>query len=462
MFAQKKKPLVERIESHIQLDSVSLHVPGHKNGLLYPASWQPFLKYDLTEITGLDDLYHSEAAIEESRQLLTACYGAEESYFLVNGTTGGNLAMILAAVGRGEKVLVSRDVHKSILHGLELAGAVPIFLTAAVDPEIGVASGVSCDLLEEAFTLHPDIAACIFTYPSYYGTVFDLASCISIAHRYQAVVLVDEAHGAHFAAHPDFPTDALQLGADAVVQSAHKTLPAMTMGSFLHIASSHPRLQEVPRYLQMLQSSSPSYLIMASLDIARHYVANYEAADFETFWEMRANWEASLTASGFEVLTPADPLKLVIRRAGSTGFELLAEFEQNGYFPELADESQALLILPLLKKNDSFPAPSNWQTVAADKKERQEIQPIAPAAITELAISYEAMRGLKTEFLPVEAAVGYVAAENVMTYPPGIPELIRGEKITAEHVTVLQAIKTRRYQGGEKLHENKLKVFKEI
>ncbi|WP_239253608.1 aminotransferase class I/II-fold pyridoxal phosphate-dependent enzyme [Listeria ilorinensis] len=463
MSSQKMRPLVERIESHISLDPVSLHVPGHKNGQLYPEKWQPFLKYDLTEITGLDDLYHSEAAIEEARCLLTDCYGAEESYFLVNGTTGGNLAMILSAVRRGEKVLLPRDVHKSILHGLELAGAVPVFLTAAIDPEIGVASGVSSELLEQAFALHPDIVACIFTYPSYYGTVFDLAACIRIAHRYEAVVLVDEAHGAHFAAaHADFPADALRLGADAVVQSAHKTLPALTMGSFLHIASDHPRLQAIPRYLQMVQSSSPSYLIMASLDIARHYLANYQAADWEAFQKMRTEWQEALTANGFEVLTPNDPLKLVIRRSGYTGFELLAEFEQSGYFPELADERQILLILPLLKKGGIFPAPAKWRTLKPKEGSAQFVHRVAVPEIAELAMSYESMRGRETTFLSLEEVVGYVAAENVMTYPPGIPEVIRGEQITVAHLSVLQRIKRHRYQGGEKLHENKLKVFKKI
>ncbi|WP_163651794.1 aminotransferase class I/II-fold pyridoxal phosphate-dependent enzyme [Listeria sp. PSOL-1] len=458
MNKQEEMPLVKRLVEHAKLNPVSFHVPGHKNGQLYPDTWQAFLKYDLTEITGMDDLYQPKTVIYEAMELLTEFYQTKQSYFLVNGTTSGNLAMILATVKRGEKVLVARNVHKSIIHALELAFAVPVFLTPDVDTQTNTASGISSEWLQRAFLLHPDIVACIFTYPSYYGTVFDLKACIEVAHRYKALVLVDEAHGAHLEAHQTFPLSSLKLGADIVVQSAHKTLPALTMGAFLHIGSDDSRLQQVPYYLQVVQSSSPSYLIMASLDIARHYIANYDEADFQVFSKMRDAWLQFLMEQGFEVILPADPLKMVIRKPNLSGWQILKIFEQNGYFPEFADLTQVLLILPLLKKEETFLPPEKWfapelepTTISVKSAKNKEI--------TELAISYEQMKTTKTIFIPLMESIGRISAENIMSYPPGIPEILRGERITSEHFKILSELRQHHFQGGERLLAEEIKIY---
>lgn len=459
MRDQTKMPLVERLDAHAKSCPISLHVPGHKSGAIYPDAWQKFLKWDVTEITEMDDLHHPEDVILEAEELLAECYGSKKSYFLVNGTSGGNLAVIMATLKRGEKVLVSRDAHKSILHGIELAGGEPIFLTPATNKEVGVASGVTTELLEETLHNHPDVKLCIFTYPSYYGTTFNLQKCIRIAHDFGAVVFVDEAHGAHFLTSSEFPKSAVELGADVVVQSAHKTLPALTMGSYLHVVNDLPVFEKLAYYLQVFQTSSPSYLIMASLDAARKYAATYTAADVEAFWKMRARWIKWLTKNKFEVILPDDPIKIIVRKTGYTGYELQAIFEESSYFPELADESQVLLILPLIKKGIDFTPISRIHSPSKKEIAKEPYEMSAPFA-SGLALTYEEMHARATEFVLLDEAATRVSAETISLYPPGIPAIIRGESITEKHIRELKNIRTRHYQGGEKLAENYIRVFR--
>src|SRR5690606_155051 len=240
------------------------------------------LQYDQTELSGLDDLHYPEGAIREAQELLADAYGAERSFFLVNGSTTGNLAMIHAVCKEGDRVLVQRNSHKSIFHAMELAKLRPVYLT----PEWGEASqsaeGISLATVKEAIRQYPESTALILTYPNYYGMAgTEIKEIINYSHQFNIPVLVDEAHGAHLLAGGLFPQSALTYGADAVVQSAHKTLPAMTMGSFLHIRGERISINRISKYLRIFQSSSPSYLIMASLDDARAYIQNYSRPDLQ-------------------------------------------------------------------------------------------------------------------------------------------------------------------------------------
>ncbi|MBC6308541.1 aminotransferase class V-fold PLP-dependent enzyme [Listeria sp. FSL L7-1582] len=452
---QNKMPIVEALRNHE--GATSLHVPGHKNGLLFPGKYREVLRHDLTEVSGLDDLHHPEGAIREAQQLLAECYNTDRSYMLVNGSTVGNLAMILGTCKRGDTVIVSRNCHKSVMHALDLAGVHAIYLTTRKEPQTGTAKGVEASLLREALQTGT-IRAVIFTYPSYYGFGFDLASCIATCREFGALVLVDEAHGAHFQADASlFPVSAIELGADVVVQSAHKTLPALTMGSYLHIPKWREELAEIPRYLQMLQSSSPSYLIMASLDYARHYVANYNEQDIKAFLKMRADWIVWLRQNNLTVITPDDPLKLSVRKDGLSGFDLQTIFEQAGYYPELADANNVLLTLPLIKEGMEFQVPTvslNWDTLEFGKQSEPDAMTIP--AITKI-LATDTTR--PTYFETLEDTIGKTAAEMVIPYPPGIPVILVGEKITTAHIEVLLSVQKHHYQGGEKLHQNQMKIF---
>ena len=213
------------------------------------------------------------------------------------------------------------------------------------------ATHISLNTLRTAIERYPKAKALILTHPTYYGvTTPDLVGIIELAHAAHIPVLVDEAHGAHFVVGGKFPLSALQLGADVVVQSAHKTLPALTMGSYIHIQSNRVPAEKINRYLRMLQSSSPSYLILASLDDARCYIETYSEGDHKALIYSRTQFIDGLKMiKNLEVIEVNDPLKLVLRVRGYSGYVLQEKIELQGIFCELADPKQVLLVLPLLK-----------------------------------------------------------------------------------------------------------------
>ncbi|MER2116392.1 MAG: aminotransferase class I/II-fold pyridoxal phosphate-dependent enzyme, partial [Solibacillus isronensis] len=413
------RPIVQALKKFVADDPQSFHVPGHKNGLLsnLPNEIKQALKYDVTELTGLDDFHHPEEAIQQAEQLLASTYGASRSFFLVNGSTVGNLAMIYATCEKGDTVLVQRNAHKSIFHALELVGVNPVYVSPKWDIKSQTAGCIDLKTLEQAVASYPDAKAAIFTYPTYYGvTANDLAEQIELCHAYQIPVLVDEAHGAHLTVSEELPSSALELGADIVVQSAHKTLPAMTMASFLHMKSSLVSEQKVNRYLRMLQSSSPSYLLLASLDDARSYVTNYTETDYAYFIEKRQQFIESLTmATDLQVVEMSDSLKLLVRAPGYTGFQLKEALEKFHVYVELADAKQVLLILPLLKQGDSY----SIVDICNRMKEAythlknfpcientDEIESFETITITQPEYSFDEIEKAEKEWIPYMRAIG--------------------------------------------------------
>jgi arginine/lysine/ornithine decarboxylase len=476
MNKQLTTPLYDVLIEHVKKKPISFHVPGHKNGVIYQPEPNPYfdkvLQIDATELSGLDDLHSPDGAILEAETLLGELYQTKKSYFLVNGSTAGNLAMIMAACEEGKKVLVQRNCHKSILNGLSLAKAEPVFLEPEFNQEWKVPSGIGLETTKEAIKLYPEASALILTYPNYYGMGSDLEELIKEAHLHHIPVLVDEAHGPHFILGDPFPASALQLGADLVVQSAHKTLPALTMGSFLHVNSFLIHPNRVKEYLAIFQSSSPSYPIMASLDLARKYLASYEQEDL-TFLLSKINYfkEELAKIPAIKVLEYAnghgDPLKLTIQsRCGLSGFDLQSRLEQVSIFTELADPQNVLFIFPLLKQGQSFPLE---ETVLKIKEvlaelpgnDIQEEFELDSQKISTLAISFKDMANLEVKDVHISAAEGEVAGETIIPYPPGIPLLLKGERITREKIDQLnRLLKTgSRFQGGSLLKNGRIKTF---
>ncbi|MGE7984642.1 aminotransferase class I/II-fold pyridoxal phosphate-dependent enzyme [Solibacillus sp. NPDC093137] len=469
------RPIVQALEKFVADDPQSFHVPGHKNGLLsnLPNEIKQALKYDVTELTGLDDFHQPEEAIQQAEQLLASTYGASRSFFLVNGSTVGNLAMIYATCEKGDTVLVQRNAHKSIFHALELVGINPVYVSPKWDIKSQTASCIDLETLEQAIESYPHAKAAIFTYPTYYGvTANDLAEQIELCHAYKIPVLVDEAHGAHLTVSEELPPSALELGADIVVQSAHKTLPAMTMASFLHMKSSLVSEQKVNRYLRMLQSSSPSYLLLASLDDARSYVTNYTETDYAYFIEKRQQFIESLTmATDLQVVEVNDSLKLLVRAPGYTGFQLKEALEKLHVYVELADAKQVLLILPLLKQEDSY---STTEDLCNRMKEAythlknfpcientNEIESFESITITQPEYSFEEIEKAEKEWIPYMQAVGRICATTIIPYPPGIPLLVQGEKITGAQISQLEELLAigALFQGDHRLQEKLIQVI---
>ena len=471
---KNERPIVQALKSFIENEPQSLHVPGHKNGLLshLPNEIKRALIYDVTELTGLDDFHHPEEAILQAEKLLAQVYKADRSFFLVNGSTVGNLAMIYATCKSGDTVLVQRNAHKSIFHALELVGVNPVYL-APIWHEISKTPGyVQTETLQEALKRYPEAKAAIFTYPTYYGvTVKDLEEQIELCHVAGIPVLVDEAHGAHLMVSEKLPPSALQLGADIVVQSAHKTLPAMTMASFLHIKSSLVNEQKVNHYLRMLQSSSPSYLLLASLDDARAYVASYTEIDFSYLMEKRQQLMDSITAlTALQVVEVDDPLKLLLRAPGYTGFELKDALEKMHVYVELADAHQVLLILPLLKHGDSYPFADlrirMKEALIYLKDSTDAAQSLSAnfemTTISRPELSFGEIEQAKKEWIPYMRAIGRVAASTITPYPPGIPLFVPGEKITVAKLSQLEELLAigAMFQGEHRLQEKLIYVIK--
>jgi arginine/lysine/ornithine decarboxylase len=464
MDIQNRMPLVEALRNHIRKNPVSFHVPGHKDGKLYGDEFKELLRYDVTELTGLDDLHAPAEAIGEAQGLLSDYYGSAKSYFLVNGSTAGNLAMILGVCNEGRIVLVQRNCHKSILNGLKLANVQPVFLHPEFDQQSNTATGISQGTLEQALLKYPEAEAIILTYPTYYGMVYDLKSIIEIAQRQGIAVLIDEAHGAHLAYGEPFPPSALELGADVVVQSAHKTLPAMTMGSFLHIQGDRVDSYKIEQYLGMLQSSSPSYPIMGSLDYARYYIASYTEEDLDFLLIKRKNFIDSLKEAGYEVIEGADPLKLLIRLQGLAGFQLQERLEEEGVFTELADPDQVLFILPLLKKDDYFPFDHTivkMSNIQGGNSKPRHFTAKQGNIITTLRYSFKEIEEKRKDWVSLDEAEGCIAGEVLIPYPPGIPLFYPGEEVTKAKIAELKRLwkEGAKFQGHHKLSEGKISVL---
>ncbi|MEC1665602.1 aminotransferase class I/II-fold pyridoxal phosphate-dependent enzyme [Bacillus halotolerans] len=470
-------PLYHALIQHARRNSHSFHVPGHHNGDVFfdeaKTIYNPLLTIDLTELSGLDDLHHPSGVIKEAQDLVSQLYGSAESFFLVNGTTVGNLAMILSVCGPGDTILIQRNCHKSVFHAVDLAGAEPVYLAPDIDEIMHVPTHVSLDTIKEALKAYPNAKGLVLTNPTYYGHSADLTEIISEAHQYEIPVLVDEAHGAHFVLGKPFPASALQMGADIVVQSAHKTLPAMTMGSYLHLNSNKIERNRVADYLNRLQSSSPSYPIMASLDLARAYlqymIEEHKLSDVLQHIQLIKQTFDSLAYA--EAVEPAnqrittDPLKLTIRsKCGHSGFTLQKILERVNIFTELADENQVLLVLPLggkrritaetIKKIDQEieKTPSDQMNVSAE----WEAQPI-----TVMPYPKKVLNTLQKEYVGFDKAAGRLNAEDVIPYPPGIPMIMAGERITRESVQKLSrliSMKTH-VQGNMKINEKQLLVY---
>lgn len=472
---QEKRPLVEALEKFHNKRSVSFHVPGHKNGLLsnLPNVLKETMRYDLTELSGLDDYHHPEEAIKEAELLLSETYKTQKSYFLVNGTTVGNLAMIYATCQFGEQIIVQRNAHKSIFHAIELVGAEPIFVAPEWDERTKTASYVSLEVIDKAIQQYPMAKAVVLTYPSYYGVASsNLQRIIDLCHMNNIPVLVDEAHGAHFHVNKGFPKSALMCGADVVVQSAHKTLPALTMGSFLHFNSKLVKLGKINKYLRMLQSSSPSYLLLASLDDARSYVERYNEIDYKHFIDRRKLFiDALQTISSLEIVQVDDPLKLLMRVGEYAGFQVQKAFEAQNIYVELADTHQVLVILPLLKGEHEYPFADIRKRIkkAVDQLRKElpnspgEIQPIIQYPISTLHMSIGVLNEKQGQWIPYTRSIGRIAKEMLIPYPPGIPLLIAGEKITVSMLTELEEWldKGAVFQGEHRLAEKLIYVVED-
>lgn len=461
---QEKMPLLEALEIFREGDPAYFRIPAHRflRGLNPALTGKDLAALDLSEAEGLDDLHQARGPIREAQELAAELFHAQTSFFLVNGTTCGNEAMVLSAVREGEKIIVPRNVHKSVLMGLIMSGASPVYVMPEYLEEWNLWGSVTPETIEKAFEREPDSRAVLLVSPTYYGITSDLEQIAQICRKHDALLLVDEAHGSHLYFSENLPKGALACGADAVAQSFHKTAGSFTQSSLLHLGTDRISRQKVAENLQLVQSTSPSYLLMASLDAARRELAVNGHSMMEKAISLAAMAEKGLKKiPGIRVLEEEkdasaamfgkDCTRLVFSAAelGISGYrlgELL--YERFHVSPELTDEENVVAVITfanepedILRLTDavrilSDEAVRNCGAAGKNRKHRGksfQIFNVPEQAVTPRKAYFEE----NWEVLPLERTVGRISKEMVVPYPPGIPLLCPGEIITKEHVQAI-------------------------
>ncbi len=459
---KQQAPLYEALAAHAGLRANSYHVPGHKQRAEWndPRSaefYRALLPLDVTELADTDDLHHPQGPLAEAQRLAAQCFGAKETSFLVGGSTSGNLAMILGTGSPGDLYIVQRNVHKSIIHGLMLAGARAVMLAPQIDSRARLAVIPRESSIQAALERYPEARGVILSTPNYYGMASSLDRIVHLAHKRGVPVLVDEAHGAHLGFHPAFPESALRAGADVVVQSTHKMLSAMTMGAMLHMQGDIVDREAIKQALRMVQSSSPSFPILASLDLARRQLHTSGAAAFEPALEAVRIVTDRLEETLFRAIGYGsfasdwiryDPLKLVLfdQDGKLSGTELRDELAERNCIAEMADDRYAVLAFgPGSSRSDGEALlealrgisdrirglTSNPTRLTVGETEESQPEADVPEPVT-------FRRGtLSAKPVRLEDSEGLIAGEWVIPYPPGIPVLYPGETITKNKIVEL-------------------------
>lgn len=442
------------------------HVPGHKGGpgadpALRHAIGDRALAVDIPQDIQGVDVGPSPTPYERSEALAAEAYGAARTWFLTNGATQGNHALCLALAPLGAHVVAQRNSHASVVDGLVLSGGRPSFVAPAYDDGLGMAHGVTPEALDAALAATPQARHAFLVSPTYYGMAADVAALAEVAHRRGVALVVDQSWGPHFGFHPDLPESALRLGADAVLTSTHKIVGSLTQSAMLHVAPTG-RIDpgDVGRAIRLVRSTSPSSLLMASLDAARRQLAVHgEALLHETLRAAAATREKLAQVEGIRVIADElvgqsgvaayDPLRLVIdtRETGRTGYEV-ADALRDAYDvqPELATVATVVFIIGMGER------PAALQRLAGDVDEivkrvrRPGSAPVealvrSPASLRNETVipPRDAFLG-RAERVPLEDAIGRISCESIAGYPPGIPALLPGERITAETAEYLREL----------------------
>lgn len=462
--SQSIAPLLAALSHCARRSSAAFHTPGHKRGQGIAQSLRTWLgdsvfQADLPELPELDNLFAPAGVIAEAQQLAAEAFGAEQTWFLANGSTCGIEAAILATCRPGEKLILPRNMHQSAISGLVLSGAAPVFLEPDYDPVWDMAHSLPPAAVAAALAAHPDARAVLLVSPTYYGTCGDVRAIAQIAHQHQVPLLVDAAHGAHFGFHPDLPESALMQGADLVVQSTHKTLSALTQAAMLHIQGDRIDRQRLSRSLQLVQSTSPNYLLLASLDAARRQMAlEGKALMAKTLaLAMRARMQLSQML-GLKVFEPVvrpgcvglDCTRITVDATdlGWSGFAADELLHQQGVTAELPALQHLTFIVTLGNSAaDLDRLVQAWQQLS-DRSPRPVLEAtFAPPENPPAGWLYPLPALLPREaffadssLLPIEQAIGQISAEAVCPYPPGIPLLLPGEVISPQAVRQLQQI----------------------
>jgi len=456
-LSQHDTPLFTGLLEHIQRNPIQFHIPGHKKGAGMEPKFREFIGHnalamDLINIGPLDDLHSPKGIIKEAQKLAAEAFGADHTFFSVQGTSGAIMTMVLSVCGPGDKIIVPRNVHKSVMSAIIFSGASPVFIHPEVDKNLGISHGITTESVEKALQQYPDAKGLLVINPTYFGISADLKQIVNIAHSYNVPVLVDEAHGVHIHFHDKLPLSAMQAGADMAATSVHKLGGSMTQSSILNVREGLVSPDRVQSILSMLTTTSTSYLLLASLDAARKQLATkgYELLEQTIQLANQTRYEINkidhLYCVGEEILgTNAtydyDPTKLIIsvKELGITGYD--AELWLREHYNIEVELSDLYNLLCLITPGDTeYETSLLIKALRALSKEfshqankQAEVSVLLPD-IPVLALTPRDAFYAETEMVPFEQSVGRIIAEFVMVYPPGIPIFIPGEIITKENL----------------------------
>ncbi|MHA7963700.1 aminotransferase class I/II-fold pyridoxal phosphate-dependent enzyme [Paenibacillus sp. CAU 1782] len=451
-----KTPLFTALRNHAENNPVQFHIPGHKKGLGSDSEFRAFigdnaLSIDLINIAPLDDLHQPTAVIAEAQALAADAFGSDYTYFSVQGTSGAIMTMILTVCSPGDKIIVPRNVHKSIMSAIIFAGARPVFISPARDSNLGIDHGITTRSVRRALERHPDAKAVLVINPTYFGICANLKEIVELVHSYDIPVLVDEAHGVLIHFHEKLPMSAMQAGADIAATSVHKLGGSMTQSSVLNVRKGRINPHRVQTIISMLTTTSTSYILLSSLDTSRrnlalngHDIAE-KAISLANSAREQINTIEGLYCFGEEILGGEatfdyDPTKVTIhvRHLGITGYETEnwlrehynLEIELSDMYNILClvtpgdnEESLAKLIEALKGLSEAF----------HEGAEARELVVKIPD-IPQLSLTPRDAFYAETEVVPFKESAGRIIAEFIYVYPPGIPILLPGEVISQKNI----------------------------
>ncbi|MDR1832773.1 MAG: aminotransferase class I/II-fold pyridoxal phosphate-dependent enzyme [Fusobacteriaceae bacterium] len=484
---QSKTPLFTVLKDvYVKRDILPFHVPGHKRGKGADPEFRDFvgmgpLTMDVTIFEMVDGLHHPTTCIKEALELAADAYNVKKSFFAVNGTSGAIQVMIMSVMNSGDQILVPRNVHKSVTAGIILSGAEPVYVNPEIDENLGIANGISPKSIETALKQHPDIKAVLIINPTYYGVATDIKKIAGIVHEYDIPLLVDEAHGPHLHFHDDLPTSAVDAGADICTQSTHKIIGAMTQMSMLHVNSDRIDINRVQQTLNLLSTTSPSYPLMASLDCARRQIATEgrelldRAIKLARRFRGEVNRIPGIYCFGEELIGKPgffalDPTKITVtaRDLGLTGADLEHILtEDYNIQMELSDFYNVLGLITIGDDDESvdrligaFRDISRRFYGKEDILKREFIK--MPPIPEEILNPREAFYSAKNKIKFAESE-GKICGELIMAYPPGIPVITPGERITKDILDYVHDLKEARLnvQGPEDPELEYLNVIEE-
>lgn len=477
---QNKTPLFDAVKKYVDDKVIPFHVPGHKQGKGIPELrgylGDKVLKMDVNGMEDLDYLNNPGGVILEAEKLMACAFNADNAYLLVNGTTSGVQAMILSVLSPGDKIIMPRNVHKSAVGGIILSSGVPVYVQPEINEDLGIAMGVEANRIITAMEEHPDAKAVMLINPTYFGVASNIKSITRAAHLKGMVVIADEAHGAHMPFHTDFPLTAMEAGVDMSTVSFHKTAGSLTQSSVLLTRGMRISNEKVKQVLNLINTSSASYLLMCSLDAARKQLATNGMHMLEKTLEL-ARWARKeinkipgLYAFGRELIgSPGcygfDETKLGInvRSLGYTGYQMESKLRKEYNIQiELSDLYNILAVVTIGDSKEDVITLVNALKDIAAKSEGRKLKNITKTPLNPKMVvpPRDAFYSAKRTVLLDEAA-GKTSAEMVMAYPPGIPVICMGEEITRDIVEYIKVLKSEKceIQGTSDPDINYIKIL---